>query len=159
MRRVLLDAGPLVLFLIGSLRSDLVGNHGKLSGYNLATFHALCDYLEGFQAHVSLPNVLTEASNHIGAGKQVICEGAHFRLAEYIDKLDEIYCPSREVVSIPEYQSVGLSDAAILTSAPAFIQSQTAVVTQDFELYNRLHGVGVECVNIMHWRTPARWKL
>lgn len=107
-------------------------------------------------SHVSMPNVLTEASNHLGSGKQEAAAGAAAALALYIDNLDEIYQQSTNVVRYKEYASFGLADTAIFSLFPRLKQQRVKVVTQEFELYNRLCSEGVDCVNIFHWRTPAR---
>lgn len=107
--------------------------------------------------HISLPNVLTEASNHIGAGQQQPVPHSAQALSEYILNLEEIYQPSSEVIGVSAYLNVGLADAAILSCAPRFKKERVRVFTQDYELYGRLQDNGVDCVNIMHWATPARY--
>jgi hypothetical protein len=103
-----------------------------------------------------LPNILTEASNHLGAGEQQPVDGSARALSAYILKLDEIYQPSKEVVGIGEYLNVGLADAAIISCLPRLKKEKVRVFTQDWELYNRLSKYEVDCVNIMHWATPAK---
>lgn len=154
MGSVLLDSGPLVLFLCGSLRPDLIGT-GRTGSYNLKMFQRLVAEIEEFSNHISLPNVLTEASNHLGAGRQQAVNNAASALSSYILNLEEIYQPSAEVVKIAEYMNVGLADAAIISCGPRLRKEKVRVFTQDFELYGRLSGHEVNCVNIMHWRTPS----
>lgn len=119
-------------------------------------FERLVEEMQPAISHVSLPNILSEASNHIGAGGQEAAPGTNLALAQYISSLDEIYQPSNRVVEMVEYNKVGLSDAAVMACAPQFVQDRVAVFTQDFELYSRLCKVNVDCRNIMHWRTPSR---
>lgn len=114
----------------------------------------LCKEIEPAREHHSLPNILSEASNHLGAGKQQIYPQAAAALARYISNLNEIYCPSTDVIGIAEYMSVGLTDAAILSCVPKLAQEKVTVFTQDHELFNRLSGFDIACHNIMHWRTP-----
>jgi len=108
--------------------------------------------------HISLPNVLTEASNHLGAGKQQPVDGSASALSAYILGLEEIYQPSKEVIAISEYMSVGLADAAIISCVPRLKKEKVRIFTQDWELYNRLSKLKVDCVNIMHWETPEKWR-
>lgn len=156
MTSVLLDSGPLVLFLYGSLRPDLVGGTGKTSNHTLNQFQRLDAEIAEAGKHISLPNILTEASNHLGAGEQQPVIGSAQALSLYILNLDEIYVPSKEVVSISEYLRVGLADAAIISCVPRLKKGGVKVFTQDYELYNRLSKYGVDCVNIMHWATPSK---
>lgn len=155
MASVLLDSGPLVLFLCGSLRPDLVGT-GKTKQHTLKMFQKLDAEILKLRNHISLPNILTEASNHLGAGQQQSVDGSAHALSVYILKLEEIYQPSKEVIGISEYMSVGLADAAIISCVPRLKKEKVRVFTQDWELYNRLSNFGVDCVNIMHWGTPQR---
>jgi len=148
-----LDSGPLVLFLSGSLRPDLVGKR-KTKQHTLAQFDRLEREIAILGKHISLPNVLTEASNHLGAGKQEAVDGAARALSAYILNLDEIYQPSKDVVVISEYMNVGLADAAIISCVSDLRKQKVRVFTQDYELYQRLSKHGVDCVNIMHWATP-----
>lgn len=156
MASVLLDSGPLVLFLCGSLRPDLVGK-GKTKQHTLEMFQKLNEELIEIDNHISLPNVLTEASNHLGAGQQQPVDGAARALSTYILKLEEIFQPSKEVIGLSEYMSVGLSDAAIISCVPRLKKENVRVFTQDWELYSRLSKFEVDCVNIMHWATPKEW--
>lgn len=139
--------------MYGLLRPDLVGT-GKTKQHSLPMFQKLEFELRKFDHHVSLPNVLTEASNHLGAGQQQHVDNSAQALSAYILNLEEIYQPSRDVTRISEYMSVGLADAAIITCAPRLKKDRVTVFTQDWELYNRLSKLEVDCVNIMHWATP-----
>jgi hypothetical protein len=152
---VLLDSGPLVLLVCGSLRPDLVGT-GKTKNHTLRQFERLKSEMVELDKHISLPNILTEASNHLGAGKQQPVDGSARALIAYVLNLEEIYQPSREVVKISEYMNVGLADAAIISCLPRLKKDKVRVFTQDRELYNRLSGYEVDCVNIMHWATPGK---
>ncbi|WP_146193241.1 PIN domain-containing protein [Salibaculum griseiflavum] len=145
----------MVLFLAGALRPDLIGT-GKTKQHNLQMFQRLKLELDSASAHVSLPNVLSEASNHLGSGKQVAVPHAAEALSAYISKVEEIFHPSEEVVARPEYPSVGLTDASIIACTPRLLEQRVRVFTQDYELHGRLCSFDVDCVNIMHWRTPER---
>lgn len=152
---VMLDSGPLVLFLCGSVRPDLVGT-GKTSNHTLPMFERLSDEISKLREHISLPNILTEASNHLGSGNQQAVPNAAHALSIYILALNEMYLPSKDVIGISEYFNVGLADAAIISCAPRLRKDNVKVFTQDWELYGRLSEYGVDCINIMHWRTPRK---
>lgn len=155
MASVLLDSGPLVLLLFGQVRPDLIGTR-KTSNHTIGMFRKLNSEIATFNNHISLPNVLTEASNHLGSGKQQVVENAASILSRYIINLKEIYQPSNKIVEISEYMSVGLADAAIISCVDRLLTERVRVFTQDWELYGRLSEYGVDCVNIMHWGTPSR---
>jgi hypothetical protein len=145
----------LVLYVYGLLRPDLVGT-GKTKSHTLRQFERLNSEIAEFDKHISLPNILTEASNHLGAGKQEQVDGSARILSLYVLNLEEIYQPSKEVVNISEYMNIGLADAAIISCWRRLKKDKVRVFTQDWELYNRLSGYEVDCVNIMHWATPPK---
>ena len=121
-------------------------------------YRRLNDELVGIKKHFSLPNVLTEASNHLDAGRQEKVPGSAHALSLYILSLEEIMKPSKEVVVLSEYFSIGLTDAAIISCIQRLKSEKIKVYTQDFELFSRLSSFGVECVNIMHWATPDKYR-
>jgi hypothetical protein len=152
----MLDAGPLVLLLGGTLRPDKVGTGRRFGKYNKPMYDRLLAEVNGALGHISLPNILTEASNHLGSGKQEHVDGGAAALAAYAKALEELYLPSERVVEEAVYFKVGLTDAAIFSCRARLVQDRVRVYTEDFELYQRLCSVNVDCVNIMHWRTPSR---
>jgi hypothetical protein len=139
----------------GSLRPDLIGTR-KTKNHTLGQFERLKSEIAELGKHISLPNILTEASNHLGAGQQQPVDGSARALSVYVLNLEEIYQPSEEIVKISEYMDVGLADAAIISCLPRLKKDKVRVFTQDWELYNRLSRYEVDCVNIMHWATPAK---
>ena len=150
----MLDTGPLVALLVGQTDRSKLGSR-RVQEYNDSMFDRLFEMAFDSDFHVSVPNVLTEVSNHIGSGHQHITAGIVNALGSYIRCIDEIYQPSSDIVSSPAYKSMGITDTAILSISPKLIRDRVNVVTQDHELYNRLTQVDVTCTNVMHWRTPA----
>ena len=137
------------------MRPDLVGRY-KTKQHTKEQFLRLVSEIKEFTNHISLPNILTEASNHLGAGRQQAVDGAAIALSLYVKNLEEIYQPSREVVGLSEYMNVGLADAAIVACVPRLRENKVRVFTQDHELYGRLSSQEVDCVNIVHWLTPSK---
>jgi uncharacterized membrane protein len=129
---------------------------GKTKSHSIEQFQRLVSEIEETDGHISLPNVLSEASNHLGSGMQQAIPNAAEFLGRFIVNLEETYRPSREVVAIAEYMSVCLTDAAILSCAPRLVSERVRVFTQDHQLYRRLCDYNVDCVNITHWLTPKR---
>lgn len=152
MREVLLDSTPLVLFIVGNLDPSRLGGR-RLEAFDRDTLKYLNDEVARFPRHVSVPNVLTEASNHIGSGSQQLARGAADALGAYIERVvDEVYKPSLEVVARDCYRNVGLADAAILEC----LRHGMTVITTDHELYARVHEKGGSAINLFHRMTPRR---
>ena len=154
MKACILDTGPLVLWLVGNIDASKVGQQRRLEAYSMTDFANLKDILEDFQYHITLPNILTEASNHIGSGKQTICAGAAEALAGYVAKYTEEFVHSSDVVSNPKYLRLGLTDAAISMVA---LKGAT-VVTVDHQLFGQLTSDGIRAINLFHKRNLARYR-
>ncbi len=154
MRSVILDTNVLLLWLVGQIEPSKVGSHRRLSEFSLLDLYNLDELLRAFPYHLTLPNILTETSNLIGSGNQVICQGAAEALAVYCDRIAEQYVPSSDVVSSPAYARLGLTDSAIALAAT----KGATVVTIDHDLYGQLLKDGLKSLNLLHNRTPARFR-
>jgi hypothetical protein len=153
-RSVILDTNVLLLWLVGQLEPSKIGAHRRLSEFSLQDLSNLNKLLEEFHYHLTLPQILTETSNLIGAGSQVICRGATEALALYCNRIVEHYRPSTEVVSSPVYLRLGLTDCAITMAA----ERGATVVTIDHGLYGQLLKDGLGAINLLHNRTPVRFR-
>ena len=145
--KLLLDTNVLLLFLVGLLRPDRIGGK-RLENFTGDDFSKVVEWVREVPRHVSLPNILTETSNFLGDSRQQLVEGGSSALANYIQRLDEVYVPSRKVVAGSFYHDLGLTDAAILGLA----NRSVCVVSVDYNLCNRLSLEGVEVRNPFNFR-------
>lgn len=150
MKAVIIDSNLLLLAIVGSLRQDLVGKHRRLREFRKADYSLLQSEISEFQKFFTLPNVITEVSNLIGSGKQEICNGACESLAQFVSSADEVYRASKDVVSLPQFFRLGLTDAALLHVS----QTGTTTITTDRHLAGVLESLGLPCINFNHKRTP-----
>ena len=150
MTPVLLDTNLLLLFLVGG------SDPARLQWKRLASFdHDDLVWLVkrvGKRPHVSLPNILTEASNLLHGRERETFAGASELLGAFAQRLSELYVPSRDAVRDPAYLRLGLTDAAICLMA----QDNVEVMTEDHDLAGVLSGRRVRVTNIRHHRTPKR---
>ena len=149
--RLLLDANVLLLWIVGSLNSALVGNHRRLSSFDSDDFALVEGLAAQISHHISTPHVLTEVSNHLGSGPQQMVRDGTAALDAYIANLDEILISAKIVAANPEFHALGLTDATILHFSGADIR----VVSTDFHLCNRLAAKGVDVINPRNFRTPG----
>lgn len=147
--RILLDTNVLVLWIAGTLKPSLIGSHKKLSNFDQDDFSLVRGIALSNTNHISTPHVLTEVANTLGSGEKIMVQGGSVALAKYISRLDESFIPAREIIAIPEFLDLGLTDAAIFHLA----RSDTCVVSVDFNLCNRLAGKGIDVVNPRNLRS------
>lgn len=151
MHSLLLDTNVLILFLIGSVAPERVGSHRRLRVFDRIDLTNVQRIAGAFERHVSVPNVLTEASNLIGSDPQEAAPGATIALANYVGFLSEIFEPSANVTEGRAYRRFGLADAVIEKVAR---ERDVTVVTSEHALHGYLESNGVKAINIWHFRTP-----
>ncbi len=145
-----MDTNLLVLFIVGNIDPAKVGEHRRLRKYDLEDLRNLNNAVGEFQKHVSLPNVLTEASNLIGEAGKEITKGAAAHLAKYCRFVQENYLPSFTAVNTAAFSKLGLTDAAIIE----LCKQNVTILTDDHALYGSLEKAGLSSINISHLKTP-----
>ena len=150
MRKVLLDSNLLLLFLAGLTAPKQIGAHRRLRRFTEEDYRWLLERISGFPVQLTLPNIVTEVSNLIGSGKQVLDPKMPAALAWYCREIAEIYRESRLLANDPAFPQLGLADTAILQAAVA----EVTVLTADHQLYGNLIKRGSGAINIWHHQTP-----
>jgi len=155
MKTVLIDTNLLVLLIIGSLDISCLGKK-RVEKYDPESFEILTKLLLEYQRYVSIPNVLSETSNLLNAGKREFVKGATACLAAYCENLDEIYEVSLPVMETKGYEDFGLTDAAIIKVSRRgdFGLQGITILTDDAPLFGCLSNVGSQVINFSHYRTP-----
>ena len=153
MPALLLDSNALVLLMVGLLDRAQLGRHRRVRAFDTVDFSHVQNIARRFERHVSVPTVLSEASNLLQSDSGGIVPNAGRTLATYIDALEEIYEPSKSLVVRPQFLKLGLADAAI---ADAAVRHDLTVVTTDHALHGALTALRVNAVNLFHLRTPPR---
>ena len=149
MTKVLLDTNLLLLYLVGTCIPTKL-DWKRLQAFDLEDFKVLNRKIAN-HAHVTLPNVMTEASNHFGSGHQEAFGGASYLLTWYMQKTQEVYVPSTAVVTGRDYVKLGLTDGAIIQRC---LMDMVDVWTVDHDLYGILTSRGVLVHNLWHEKTP-----
>jgi hypothetical protein len=149
MKVMAIDANLLLLLVVGRTSREFVGRHKRLKGYSATDFDLLVAVLAGAGPLVTTPHTLTEVSNLAGFG---VFEPLRTKISEtlgsFIADLDERNCPSREVVAVPEFNRLGLSDCAWLR----ILGADTELLTSDLDLYLAALGRGLSATNFSHLR-------
>ncbi len=145
MKRLVIDTNLLVLLVVGTVDRSKIGRR-RLEPFNASHLFTLIDFAKQFRSHVSTPNILTEASNLIGSGRQQLAVGAADALAAYIQNLEEVYVPSKECAVTRYYQNLGLADAGL----GILSRRGDVVLTQDGPMYGMLLNDGLDIRNFWH---------
>lgn len=143
----MVDAGLLVLLVVGRVGTDLIEKHRRLKGFDERAYYLLEDLLAPpARIHVT-PNVLTEASNllrqHADPERGLFVSG----LRTLVSDCDELIIASVRAVAADEYALLGLTDVAILEAS----SEQVPVLTTDALLHGAALDRGqADAVNFVH---------
>jgi len=151
---LLIDTNILLLYIVGSVRKELVPTFNRTSRFAVEDFDTLVRFLTPFHKTVTTPNILTEVSNllrQISPGWERPC---FEKLAGLIRVIDEHYIASIVASGMDSFGKFGLTDAAIVAM---LAKDKYLVLTDDFALSQYLTKKGVDAVNFNNVRVLA-WK-
>lgn len=146
--RLLLDTNVLVLFAVGTVNRQRIGNFKRTRQYTISDFDLLIRTLGQWRSLYTVPHVLAEVSNLTDLGGAERLQVRHV-LKETIAILTEIMMPSSEAALEPTFLTLGLVDASIAAVAR---QHQCAVLTDDLDLFLQLQRDGRTVYNFTHLR-------
>ncbi len=131
-RDVLLDSNLLVLLVVGETDRNLISRHRRLKKFRVDDYLRLVEFLEDVETVIVTPNTLTETSNLLPYGVQARRVELLRTLGRMIDhQFLEVVVASRDAVRRWEYETLGLTDAALLD----LISADRRLLTVDIDLY------------------------
>ncbi|HQU91659.1 MAG TPA: hypothetical protein PLK77_05145 [Pyrinomonadaceae bacterium] len=142
---VLIDTNLLLLFIVGSVDSDLISQISRTSNYSFQDFQLVEKAVDFFETKITTPHILTEVSNLIS--RLELQQG----LSTYIQKASEEFVESSQVVVNKFFTTFGLTDTAVLDLAI----NRYLVLTDDGPLFGMLTNSGADAVNLDTLRKSA----
>jgi hypothetical protein len=143
---VVLDANLLVLLVAGHTDINLIDRHKNLSDYDVDGFDLLVEKLEEYSQVILTPNTLTEASNLLRQIREPDRSLVTRRLGNLIRERDERYVISKDVVTEKTFARLGLTDAALISTA----RENGVLLSADVHLYLAALAEGIEALNFAH---------
>ena len=145
-----IDAGLLVLLIVGSVGRNLIEKHRRLRGYSVEDFDILIDLLDPVDRVFVTPNILTEASNLLAQHGEPERSRFFDQLRLLIQESNEIVVASVDAAGNSAFPRLGLTDAALLE----VITEETPLITVDFQLYlaalDKNEGAAVNFTHMRH---------
>ena len=128
----LVDANLLVLLVAGAADPTIIRKHRRLTEFSHDDYQLLLTVLFSRPSRLFVtPNTLTEASNllrqHGEPERSLLMAGLRY----LIEDSEEIVVVSEQASSNPQFQRLGLTDAAVLEA----ISEQAPLITVDLDLY------------------------
>ena len=147
-RQLLVDTNLTLLLVVGLTDREYIAKHKRLAAYRVADFEALEAILRASSGMVFCPNVWTETSNLA----RYIAEPMRTEIAVTLQRVAsadrERYVPTKTATERPEYERLGVTDAALLCLA----ESNARLLTDDLDLYLAALRAGFDAVNYNHLR-------
>lgn len=143
---LLIDTNLLVLFIVGSVNPDRIERFKRTSQYTKSDYQLLLRVLDRFERLYTSAHVMAEVSNltDLTGAERLL---ARRKLRDMLAILQEPWMSSARAAQYPAYESLGLTDAAIMALAR---EHNCAVLTADFNLYRALSGDGIPVLNFAH---------
>ena len=143
-----LDANLFVVLIVGLTERAKVGIHRRTSGYYPDDFDLIFKMCKTASTLQTTPHVLAEVSNLLDTGKKPFFDKEVIRFMELCDTTQETWGEARKLCRMPEFQYLGLADAALCKLAEAGF----AVATADWKLANSLQKRNLPAINFHHIR-------
>ena len=140
---LLLDSNLLLLYLVGSVDSSLVGNgqYNKLSSFRVQELITLRQLISVFNHLLTTSHILAEVSNLVGrlhdAGKSRVFKA----FAGTLQIFDERQISSYHVAGRQEFPYLGLTDSVLAELSHEFL-----IVSNDGRMVNILRANGIEAL-------------
>jgi hypothetical protein len=144
---VLIDTNLLLMVAVGNYSASRILSWKRTQQYTLDDYALMLRILEYFPRRVTSPNILTEVDNIARQLPEFEHEAISVALFQLIASSFEVYAASAIVTQTPIYPAIGLTDCVTMSLA-----DEALVLTDDFELSNRLANSGRDALNINHIR-------
>lgn len=150
-RQALLDTGPLVVLVVGSVDAGLLGSTQHLKAYLPEDWLILQRFLSGYGTVAITPHVATEAAHF--SSKISDQRGKHVkaRLIEVLAAIEERAVASKTAAARREFAWLDLADCSLLEAGGP----QDTLLSTDAVLVSRRLALGLSAVNFNHLREQA----
>ena len=148
---ILVDTNILLLYFVGAANPKRIQKFNRTEQFDPRDYELLVSSFRFFERIVTTPNILTEVYNlinQIGEPDRYQCLIEVARLITQLEKFEESYIGSREIVELPSFPVFGLTDGGIEQLA----RDQYLVLTDDLKLANHLLSGGIDVLNFNNLR-------
>lgn len=147
----LIDTGPLVVLVVGSVDPDLLGSVQHLKEFVPEDALILDDFLARFRAIVITPHVATEAAHFLGKLKDQRGRSLRTQFVEILKAIRERSVTSRLAAARGEFAWLDLADCSLLEAG----SPRDTLLSTDAVLVYRRQELGLPAVNFNHLREQA----
>jgi len=142
------------LWFVGTVNRERISRFNRTEKSLPADYDSLVQILSYFDKIVTTPNILTEVNslaNQLGEPERSRCLSV---FAEGVDRLNEFYLESKEVVKTDKFTKFGLTDCGIINVA----RDKYLVLTDDLKLAHYLQKIAINFNNSPLWM-EVKWAI
>jgi hypothetical protein len=147
----IIDTNLVLLLVIGTYDIRRISTFKRTLKYTPEDFDLLSNLLNRLAHRITTPNIITETDNLSRQLPENEHEAVSQTLLELCTNFLEIYVPTDRAVADPLYSRLGITDCITLSLA----RQRRLVITDDFELANRISSLNGDVININHIRQFA----
>jgi hypothetical protein len=137
--RLLLDASPLLILIVGRSVPKQFRRHKKTGDFSLDDFDQIEQFLQLFQSYAVTPHVLAEVSNQLSGGLVGISlRNLELEFTSIIQDLEECTIAAKALEASIVHR-LGLVDTAL----SAIADTDTWLLTADKNLHNHMISLGL----------------
>jgi hypothetical protein len=145
---ILIDTNLLLVYLIGSIKPELISKFKRTKSYikeDYQTLHNLIDY---FGLVVTTPNILTEVNNLPNSLDGKYTSRFYQIFSETIMVLEEHCMSSKKAAGTSEFGKFGITDTTLFYIS----KSNYLLLTDDFRLSQYVQSQNGDVINFNHIR-------
>lgn len=153
---IIIDTGPLILFLSGVYNYESIGKNSLTKEFSKEDFRLLSEFLRNFKKIIITPHVLTEVSNLVNNKlPKNYFKDFIVKVLKDIKDMKEVTINKEEITSKEILKEIGVADTSILICCE---KENKLILTKDFNL--SLRGQKKE-MPIIHFDTlrAIEWNL
>lgn len=143
---LLLDSNMIVLYCVGRVRRELVGEHRRTREYSEDDWNSLSSIIDVSRSISISSYSVAEASNLAeNASHSIVVLDS---LAKFVKRAEEVHTPVREAVEHSAFLRLGATDCALLCELAK--NSSLLLMTKDLKLSLEAARLGLQVVNFAH---------
>src|SRR4051794_9889656 len=112
---LVIDAGLLILFVVGTTSPEYIGKHKRLRAFSNDDYDLLIKIMGRASKIILTPNTVTEASNLLKRIEKPARQEVYTAFKAIIENFGEQYVESQKGSKQPEFIRLGMTDAILLT--------------------------------------------
>lgn len=147
----LIDTNALVVLLLGTIDTKLIGKHKRASIYEKKDYENLSNFIGDYSNLLVIPNVWTEVDDLLNNFSGNYRYRYLIAIKEIIEKSSEKYFESNKIINHYSFDYVGLTDSILIEIA----KNCECIITSDSKLSDLAVAHGITVYDMIFQRNQS----